>query len=139
MDGPRVSQTAKTPANAAFGVNAWLVDELYQQYLADKTSVDEAWWDFFADYPPVDARAENVPAAIPLDRPVIAPASRDEPTVGQPPVSTARPSLTTLVTSSAGSAPAVAPIPVTLDSPAATNAAEPVSYTHLTLPTKRIV
>jgi len=121
-----VSQTAKTPANAAFGVNAWLVDELYQQYLADKTSVDEAWWDFFADYPPVDARAENVPAAIPLDRPVIAPASRDEPTVGQPPVSTARPSLTTLVTSSAGSAAAVAPIPVTLDSPAATNAAEPL-------------
>jgi 2-oxoglutarate dehydrogenase E1 component len=31
------------------------VDELYQQYLADKNSVDAAWWDFFKDYRPTDA------------------------------------------------------------------------------------
>ncbi|GAB47050.1 multifunctional oxoglutarate decarboxylase/oxoglutarate dehydrogenase thiamine pyrophosphate-binding subunit/dihydrolipoyllysine-residue succinyltransferase subunit [Mobilicoccus pelagius] len=37
---------------AAFGPNQWLVDELYEQYLEDKHSVDEAWWDFFADYKP---------------------------------------------------------------------------------------
>ncbi|MDQ1538274.1 MAG: multifunctional 2-oxoglutarate metabolism enzyme, partial [Actinomycetota bacterium] len=37
---------------AAFGPNEWLVDELYQQYLEDKNSVDEAWWEFFADYEP---------------------------------------------------------------------------------------
>ena len=35
-----------------FGANEWLVDELYQQYLEDKSSVDRAWWDFFADYQP---------------------------------------------------------------------------------------
>ena len=39
---------------AGFGPNEWLVDELYQQYLADKSSVDEAWWEFFADYQPSD-------------------------------------------------------------------------------------
>jgi 2-oxoglutarate decarboxylase len=37
---------------AGFGPNEWLVDEIYQQYLADPNSVDRAWWDFFADYQP---------------------------------------------------------------------------------------
>ena len=40
------------PANADFGPNEWLVDELYQRYLADPGSVDRAWWSFFADYRP---------------------------------------------------------------------------------------
>ena len=48
-----------SPKDAAtgFGANEWLVDELYQAYLADKSSVDEAWWDFFADYKPSDGSA----------------------------------------------------------------------------------
>ncbi|MBU4215553.1 MAG: 2-oxo acid dehydrogenase subunit E2, partial [Actinobacteria bacterium] len=33
-----------------FGANEWLVDELYEQYLTDRSSVDPAWWDFFEDY-----------------------------------------------------------------------------------------
>ncbi|MDP4906000.1 MAG: multifunctional oxoglutarate decarboxylase/oxoglutarate dehydrogenase thiamine pyrophosphate-binding subunit/dihydrolipoyllysine-residue succinyltransferase subunit [Candidatus Nanopelagicales bacterium] len=37
-----------------FGPNEWLVDEIYQQYLTDRASVDPAWWDFFADYSPAD-------------------------------------------------------------------------------------
>ncbi|KJK13171.1 alpha-ketoglutarate decarboxylase [Terrabacter sp. 28] len=40
---------------AAFGPNEWLVDELYQQYLTDKSSVDKAWWGFFEDYRPGEA------------------------------------------------------------------------------------
>ncbi len=40
---------------AAFGTNEWLVDELYEQYLKDKNSVDKAWWEFFADYQPGEA------------------------------------------------------------------------------------
>jgi 2-oxoglutarate decarboxylase len=35
---------------ATFGPNAWLVDEMYEQYRADPTSVSESWQDFFADY-----------------------------------------------------------------------------------------
>jgi pyruvate/2-oxoglutarate dehydrogenase complex dihydrolipoamide acyltransferase (E2) component len=34
----------------ALGPNAWLVDEMHEQYLADPTSVSESWRDFFADY-----------------------------------------------------------------------------------------
>src|SRR3954464_9090959 len=32
-----------------FGPNAWLVDEMYEQYRADPSSVSESWRDFFAD------------------------------------------------------------------------------------------
>jgi len=39
-------------AVADFGANEWLVEELYQRYLADPSSVDRAWWSFFADYRP---------------------------------------------------------------------------------------
>jgi multifunctional 2-oxoglutarate metabolism enzyme len=40
------------PRLAAFGANEWLVDEIYEQYLKDKSSVAEAWHEFFADYVP---------------------------------------------------------------------------------------
>ncbi|MBC9956135.1 multifunctional oxoglutarate decarboxylase/oxoglutarate dehydrogenase thiamine pyrophosphate-binding subunit/dihydrolipoyllysine-residue succinyltransferase subunit [Yimella sp. cx-51] len=43
---------------ASFGPNEWLVDELYEQYLKDKNSVDKAWWSFFADYQP-DAQSSS--------------------------------------------------------------------------------
>src|SRR5580700_4287159 len=47
-----------SPASKDFGPNEWLVDELYQRYLADPGSVDMAWWNFFADYsPPVGSVA----------------------------------------------------------------------------------
>jgi 2-oxoglutarate decarboxylase len=42
-------------AVADFGPNEWLVDELYQRYQADPSSVDRAWWNFFADYQPQPA------------------------------------------------------------------------------------
>ena len=54
-----------TDANSAFGANEWLVDELYEQYLQDRHSVDPAWWDFFADYVPSDpARAAALKSKI---------------------------------------------------------------------------
>ena len=37
---------------AEFGPNQWLVDELFQQYLTDPSSVDPAWHGFFEDYKP---------------------------------------------------------------------------------------
>src|SRR3954470_15144080 len=65
---------APTPSNA-FGPNAWLVDEMHEQYLADPQSVSEAWREFFADYrnelrpsgqvPAVGATAPSAPAAPP--------------------------------------------------------------------------
>src|SRR3954447_1269162 len=79
---------ASTPSNA-FGPNAWLVDEMHEQYLADPLSVSEAWREFFADYrnelrpsgqvPAVGAAvpsaARSAPAAAPAPpKPVPAPA-----------------------------------------------------------------
>jgi 2-oxoglutarate dehydrogenase E1 component len=73
---------------AAFGPNEWLVDEMYAEYLRDKDSVDPAWWDFFADYAPVDPHgaasvsadpapqaAASTPVATPAPAPAPAPAA----------------------------------------------------------------
>src|SRR5215475_5076184 len=55
-----VSTQQTSPENplADFGPNEWIVDDMYQRYLADPDSVDAAWHEFFADYKPVaDASA----------------------------------------------------------------------------------
>ena len=52
-----------SPEQLGFGPNEWLVDELFQQYLTDRNSVDRAWWDFFADYHPADNGAPSATAA----------------------------------------------------------------------------
>ena len=50
---PRSGAAPDSAASQAdFGANEWLVEELYQRYLADPGSVDRAWWSFFADYQP---------------------------------------------------------------------------------------
>ncbi|SDQ07731.1 multifunctional oxoglutarate decarboxylase/oxoglutarate dehydrogenase thiamine pyrophosphate-binding subunit/dihydrolipoyllysine-residue succinyltransferase subunit [Quadrisphaera sp. DSM 44207] len=41
-----------TDPAAEFGANDWLVEDLYQQYLKDRESVDPAWWDYFAKHSP---------------------------------------------------------------------------------------
>src|SRR5438067_5113817 len=79
---------------ADFGANEWLVEELYQRYLADPGSVDRAWWSFFADYQPSlpngtgpqpvlrPAAAQAAPAAAP-PAPSAAPAAAPEAPGGQ--------------------------------------------------------
>ncbi|MCF6737357.1 multifunctional oxoglutarate decarboxylase/oxoglutarate dehydrogenase thiamine pyrophosphate-binding subunit/dihydrolipoyllysine-residue succinyltransferase subunit [Blastococcus sp. KM273129] len=50
---------------AGFGTNEWLVEEMYQQFLADPSSVDQAWHEFFADYrpgPPAGGDREHAPS-----------------------------------------------------------------------------
>ncbi len=60
--------------DTSFGPNAWLVDEMYEQYLVDVNSVSEVWREFFADYrkgvsptvtpaavPPVTAQPPGAP------------------------------------------------------------------------------
>ena len=52
------------------GPNAWLVDEMYEQYVADPTSVSESWQEFFHDYRPDGAAAvAPAPAAAPAAAP----------------------------------------------------------------------
>jgi multifunctional 2-oxoglutarate metabolism enzyme len=71
-DGPPHNGTG---AQADFGPNQWLVDELYQRYQADPGSVDQAWWSFFADYHPQPDQAAAQPAAGPADPIAVEPGS----------------------------------------------------------------
>jgi 2-oxoglutarate dehydrogenase E1 component len=48
---------------SSFGANEWLVEDMYERYLADPSSVDAAWHDFFADYRPSGNGAPSPAAA----------------------------------------------------------------------------
>jgi 2-oxoglutarate decarboxylase len=50
--------SSSSPASQ-FGPNEWLVEEMYEQFLADPSSVDPAWHDFFADYKPTQRTSAN--------------------------------------------------------------------------------
>ncbi len=63
----------------AFGPNEWLVDEIYQQFLTDRSSVDPAWWEFFEGYTPAEhspiATRTAVPDPVPVPVPSAAPSA----------------------------------------------------------------
>ncbi|GLH97210.1 multifunctional oxoglutarate decarboxylase/oxoglutarate dehydrogenase thiamine pyrophosphate-binding subunit/dihydrolipoyllysine-residue succinyltransferase subunit [Phytohabitans aurantiacus] len=58
-------QTSQENPLAGFGPNEWIVEEMYQKYLADPASVDPAWHDFFADYKPAVEQTASPAAASP--------------------------------------------------------------------------
>jgi 2-oxoglutarate dehydrogenase E1 component len=39
-------------SSGEFGANEWLVDELYEQFIVDKNSVDKSWWPILESYQP---------------------------------------------------------------------------------------
>src|SRR5580692_5751048 len=76
-------------AAGSFGPNAWLVDDMYDRFVVDPSSVSESWREFFADYRaapapiPAGAGATDTavtPAPAPLSAPV--PRSQAEPVAG---------------------------------------------------------
>src|SRR5450755_2230741 len=80
------------PAAKDFGPNEWLVDELYQRYLADPGSVDMAWWSFFSDYQPPRGgapRSEGQSGVLSPARPA-APDAQPPGQAGAPPADAAR-------------------------------------------------
>nr|WP_283251165.1 multifunctional oxoglutarate decarboxylase/oxoglutarate dehydrogenase thiamine pyrophosphate-binding subunit/dihydrolipoyllysine-residue succinyltransferase subunit [Rhabdothermincola salaria] len=56
------------------GPNAWLVDEMYEQYLDNPTSVSESWQDFFADYRPSGPAGRAAPPTPAPEAPASTPA-----------------------------------------------------------------
>ena len=42
-----------------FGQNQWLVDEMYQRFKQDPSSVDASWHEFLTDYDPEAVIDEN--------------------------------------------------------------------------------
>ena len=73
-------QSVRGPGS--FGPNAWLVDDMYDRFVADPSSVSESWREFFADYKsspvPVAAppSAPEAPAAPAPEATSVAPAAR---------------------------------------------------------------
>ena len=59
------SSTGSESTRPDFGANEWLVEEMYERYLADPSTVDAAWHDFFADYRPAAGPANSVRQAPP--------------------------------------------------------------------------
>ena len=57
-----MSQPSSSPGS--FGPNAWLVDDMYDRFLVDPSSVSDSWREFFADYRP---------APVPAPQAVVAP------------------------------------------------------------------
>jgi len=66
----------------AFGPNAWLVEDMYAQYLADPASVSASWQEFFADYRPAGSQAQAAP---PAPAPAVEAASGPAPAVARSP------------------------------------------------------
>jgi 2-oxoglutarate dehydrogenase E1 component len=62
-------------AATGFGANSWLVEEMYEQYRADPSSVGESWREFFEDYRSLTAAARAV--AEPLPAPATPPAATE--------------------------------------------------------------
>jgi len=55
----------ETGSRQSFGPNAWLVDEMYEQYRQNPESVSESWREFFSDYRRGDEARTPGPSAVP--------------------------------------------------------------------------
>ncbi len=54
-------------STSQFGQNQWLVDEMYQKYKQDPSSVDESWHEFLADYTPESTGDTNSSGRVGVD------------------------------------------------------------------------
>ena len=99
-----VGNVVGSDAAKEFGANEWLVDEMYERFLADPQSVDKAWWDFFSDFTPAPGGSGSTPKP-------------NAPRAGTPPV----PKSVQKAAAVAPSAPVVA-APVVTPTPVATPA-----------------
>jgi len=69
-------EAPKNPSSTGFGPNEWLVDEIYQQYLNNKNSVDPSWWEFFGDYSPTERASAKIASETKNSAPVVEPLIR---------------------------------------------------------------
>src|SRR6516165_12817305 len=93
-------------AGGSFGPNAWLVDDMYDRFLADPESVSESWREFFADYRPAPVPPPAAQAGAPLPASPAAPVAPPADPAATPPAPTV------LATAPAAASPA--PVPATM-------------------------
>ncbi len=72
----------KSTATGSFGPNAWLVDDMYDRFRVDPTSVSESWREFFVDYSPTPVPTSN---ALPPRPAAVTPAPETTPTAAASP------------------------------------------------------
>ena len=124
---------ANTPANhfgGSFGPNEWLVQEMYERYQSDPSSVDKSWWEFFADYKGTPSLNNSVKSGTPpipksqLAKPVLpAPVAKSEvvtPQVIKPIIEKTETPIKTSTTTIKPADPVVKPIPTLVTPGAAT-------------------
>ena len=107
------------PAEADFGANDWLLEEMYEQYAVDPSSVDQTWAEYFKAHgaPTTDAgngAASEAPQPQPQQAPEPRAASAETPDSAETPRS-AGPKVTT---ATAATAPTQAPAAQPQDQPA---------------------
>ena len=107
------------PAEADFGANDWLLEEMYEQYAVDPSSVDQTWAEYFKAHgaPTTDAgngAASEAPQPQPQQAPEPRAASAETPDSAETPGS-AGPKVTT---ATAATAPTQAPAAQPQDQPA---------------------
>ncbi len=113
-------------SSSEFGANEWLVDEMYERFVADRSSVDQSWWPVLENYhriktgdavatgasaPPAGAALEDTPA--PASTAAASPAAADD-AAGQQAAtqeSTAPPTASQPVARTTSIAPKSQPIP----------------------------
>ncbi|MEJ7629422.1 MAG: multifunctional oxoglutarate decarboxylase/oxoglutarate dehydrogenase thiamine pyrophosphate-binding subunit/dihydrolipoyllysine-residue succinyltransferase subunit [Nocardioidaceae bacterium] len=82
-----MSESTQPGSKAFFGPNEWLVDEMYDKYRADPSSVGEEWRTLFSSRRAADNGAPKEAAAAPGPAPAAQPKPKPEPTVSAPPTS----------------------------------------------------
>ena len=60
-------------SESEMGVNSWLEDELYQQYLHDRSTVDESWKHVFEEPRPLANGASAAPPKVAVPTPAPGP------------------------------------------------------------------
>ncbi|MDX5455122.1 MAG: multifunctional oxoglutarate decarboxylase/oxoglutarate dehydrogenase thiamine pyrophosphate-binding subunit/dihydrolipoyllysine-residue succinyltransferase subunit [Rhodococcus sp. (in: high G+C Gram-positive bacteria)] len=103
-------------STSQFGQNQWLVDEMYQRFQDDPSSVDASWHEFLTDYSPEAAVAGGANGATQTQRPAQSsaptstestPASKAAP-AETPPKATPAPAKSDTAPAKSGTAPAKA-------------------------------
>ena len=101
-----VGNVVGSDAAKEFGANEWLVDEMYERFLADPQSVDKAWWDFFSDFTPAPGGSGSTPKP-------------NAPRAGTPPVPKSVQKAASVTPTAPVAAPVVTPTPVATPAPVA--------------------
>ena len=73
-----------TVNRADLGANAWIVDEMYREYLENPANVSESWREFFVGYRPGASTVPPAPTAQIGSAPTAPPGSSPAATNGSP-------------------------------------------------------